>query len=76
MIFRDYKNSSDFSIVIKKIKLKELSKEIYLARYEEWQSWKEGRKKIKKGMKTASILKINSKKKVKWIHIHETLIKI
>ena len=73
-IFKDHNSSPDFKITIKKIKLNKLSPQIFLAQYEEWQSWSEKGKKKGKGIKTSSILKL-IKGKIIWIHIHETLIK-
>lgn len=70
MIYKDYKASKNFKIQIRGIKLRKLSKDTFLASYEEWQ-WEHG--KIQKKIKTASILKENKKqKRVLWIHIHET----
>ena len=74
MVYKDHNESKDFAIQIKGIRIKELSTGTFLARYEEWQF---EHKKIQKKIRTASILRKEKKsKRIVWVHIHESPIKI
>ncbi|MFH1455686.1 MAG: hypothetical protein ABIF40_01930 [archaeon] len=69
-IFDDYGSSNDFKIKIKKLTLKEISKDIFLARYQEWQYY-DGKRQNKRI--TVSVLKIDKDTgRIISLHTHES----
>lgn len=73
MMSDDYGNEPSFRIEIRNINAQEIAPNTFLAQYEEWQFWGDGKNSQLK-IKTSSVLKKEADSFV-WLAIHETEIK-